>query len=198
MRQERQQQQQRGPRTRKRRRPTLAPNPASAEKTFAAQQVADLSSFASTFNWSPWREGTGRTEEGGEKPDATQLKRWRLKCDMLRVATYYRVTGAHARAHKAKRRAALQARLRAWAKSMKTTGQGGPQAGGKRPPTYSETRPYKKRATAAEMTARRLTAGRRRLGPTAASTEVNKRLRDDMTEIARRCVRQRRDRFGDG
>ena len=52
-------------------------------------------------------------ERDGEL-DATQLKRWRLKCDVLRVATYYRVTGAHARAHKAKRRAALQARLRAW------------------------------------------------------------------------------------
>ena len=84
------------------------------------------------------------------------------------------MTGAHARAHKAKRRAALQARLRAWARSIKSTadtGQAGQHAGGKRQPlTYSEARPYKKRATAAEMTARRLAMGRRRLGPTAAST----------------------------
>ena len=39
--------------------------------------------------------GRTETEDGGEKLDVTQLKRWRLKCDMLRVATYYRVQVQH-------------------------------------------------------------------------------------------------------
>ena len=66
------------------------------------------------------------------------------------------------------------------------------------PGAYSETRVYKQRATQEEVTRRRLRPRRRRLGSTATSTELGKRLRDEMREVAERCQRQRRERFGDG
>ena len=49
--------------------------------------------------WSPWRDGGTQEPEVGEgdgaRSNATnecQLGSWRLKCDLKRVATYYRVT----------------------------------------------------------------------------------------------------------
>ena len=48
-----------------------------------------------------------------------------------------------------------------------------------------EARAYKQRATAEEVARRRQQPRRRRLGPTAASTELGKRMRDDMSEVAR-------------
>ena len=67
------------------------------------------------------------------------------------------------------------------------------------PGSYSEARAYKQRATQEEMTLRRLQPRRRRLGPTATSTDIAKRQRDEMSEIAKTCVEhRRRERFGDG
>ena len=133
---------------------------------------------------------------------------------MKRVATYYRVTGAQANAEARKRSGRTRARFRAWAASVLqervvggTSGQaaaGGQddcQAGRKRPMAagaYSEARAYKKRATQEEVTDRRLRPRRRRLGPTATSTEMDKRMREDMSRVARKCVRERRERSGDG
>ena len=162
------------------------------------------------------RPGGGDEADGGDATavDEVRLRRWRLKCDMKRVATYYRVTGAQANAEARKRSVRTRARFRAWAASVLrervaggTSGQaaaGGQddgQAGRKRPMmagAYSEARAYKKRATQEEVTDRRLRPRRRRLGPTATNTEVGKQMRDDMSRVARQCVRERRERSGDG
>ena len=67
------------------------------------------------------------------------------------------------------------------------------------PGSYSEARAYKQRATQEEMSQRRLRTRQRRLGPTANSTEIGKRQRDEMSEIAKKCARwQHRERYGDG
>jgi len=227
-----------GPR-RSTRRPHAASSDDSEERKFAADQLAKFGNeFAEAYTWSPWREGGARETTEGDEGDAgacaggvdeEQLRRWRLKCDLKRVATYYRVTGAQERAEARGRGARTRARFRAWADSvrrqraMTAQGAGGGGAGTSggagakrsrgctcRPGFsatcatcdgaggYSETRPYKQRATQDEMVSRRLRPRRRKLGPTAACTELGKRLRDNMGVVADRCIRQRRAPFGDG
>ena len=150
-----------------------------------------------------WPHGTGG-----------KLRRWRFKCDLMRVATYYRVTGAQTRVDARKRSARIRARFREWATSVRreraaavrppteTEGGDGQRASRKRPiqaGSYSEARAYKQRATQEEMSRRRLRTRRRRHGPTANSTEIGKRQRDEMSEVARECAKyRRRERFGDG
>ena len=146
--------------------------------------------------------------------DEAQLRDWRFKCDLKRVATYYRVTGAQEKAEARERGTRTRARFRAWAASVLreraanaaqgragANEQDGDRAGRKRPMqpgAYAEARAHKQRATAEEVARRRQRLRRRRLGPTAASTELGKRMRDDMSEVANKCRRQRRERFGDG
>ena len=62
-------------------------------------------------------------------------------------------------------------------------------------PSYREARAYKQRATPDEMERRRLAPKRTRLTNTTQSTELGKRLRDNMEEVGRRCKAERR---GDG
>ena len=106
---------------------------------------------------------------------------------MLRIATYYRVTGAKRRADRRTRRERAKARFRQWAmtvlrdqRQQGTDGdaQQGQRATGKRraegEPSYREARPYKQRATPEEMQRRRLGPKRTRLVNTAQSTEVGK------------------------
>ena len=188
----------------------------SDEKQFQATQLINLVDFATRFKWSPWRDTQPRvtTEEADDSTDMTQLRRWRLKCDLMRVATYYRVTGAQMRVDARKRSARTRTRFREWAASVRreraaaarpsaeTEGGNGQRASRKRPMqtgSYSEARTYKQRATQEEMSQRRLRPRRRRHGPTANSTEIGKRQRDEMSEIARECAKyRRRERFGDG
>ena len=126
-----------------------------------------------------------------QETDKVQLARWRLKCDALRVATYYRVTGAQQRAEERKRSVRTRARFRLWAASVRRQRQAAArvEAGGRKRTMedgYSDTRPYKQRATQEEVTRRRLQPQRRRLGPTATCTELGKRMRDEMSEMAKR------------
>ena len=76
--------------------------------------------------------------------------------------------------------------------------QQGQRATGKRraegEPSYREARPYKQRATPEEMQRKRLGPKRTRLVNTAQSTEIGRRLRENMEEIGRRC----KERRGDG
>ena len=101
-----------------------------------------------------------------------------------------------------KRTARTRARFREWAASVRREraaaarppaeieGEDGQHASRKRPMqagSYSEARAYKlkQRATQEEMSRRRLRTRRRRHGPTANSTEIGKRQRDEMSEVAR-------------
>ena len=142
-----------------------------------------------------------------------QLQRWRLKCDLMRVATFYRVTGAHARAEARMRSGRARARFRKWAASVirereqaalqpMDTAEPDARESRKRampPGRYSETRTNRTRASPDEMDRRRTRARQSRLGTTMSSTEIGKRLRDEMREIAEQCGRHRRERrFGDG
>ena len=155
----------------------------SDEKQFQATQLINLVDFATRFKWSPWRDIQPRvtTEEADDSTDMTQLRRWRLKCDLMRVATYYRVTGAQMRVDARKRSARTRTRFREWAASVRreraaatrpsaeTEGGNGQRASRKRPMqtgSYSEARTYKQRATQEEMSQRRLRTRRRRHGPT--------------------------------
>ena len=152
-----------------------------------------MDDFATRFKWSPWRDVQPRatTEDTDNPTDMTQLRRWRLKCDLMRVATYYRVTGAQTRVDARKRSARIRARFREWATSVRRErtaapaarppaereGEDGQRASRKRarqPGSYSEARAYKQRATQEEMSQRRLRPRRRRHGPTANSTEIGK------------------------
>ena len=168
--------------------------------------------MAASFTWSPWKEGDTRTQhetgqDGTDRDDETQLERWRLRGDMLRIATYYRVTGAKRRAERRTRRERAKARFRQWAmtvlRDQRQQGADGDQQGqretGKRraegEPSYREARPYKQRATHEEMQRRRLGSKRTRLVNTAQSTEIGRRLHENMEEIGRRCKMERR---GDG
>ena len=145
--------------------------------------------------------------------DMAQLQRWRLKCDLMRVATFYRVTGAHARAEARKRKDRVRARFRMWAASVirerahvapqpMDTAEQDERESRKRvmpPGRYSDTRVNRPRASPDEMDRRRTRARQSRLAPTMSSTEIGKRLRDEMHEIAEKCERHRREhRFGDG
>ena len=151
--------------------------------------------------------------DGNTDTSMTQLQRWRLKCDLMRVATYYRVTGAQARVEARKRSARTRARFREWAASVRRErtaavqhpaeregdGQHATRKRAMDPGSYSEARAYKQRATQEEMSQRRLRPRQRRRGPTANSTEIGKRQRDEMSEIAKKCARwRRRERYGDG
>ena len=163
------------------------PADGSAEKQFQMTQLINLDDFATRFTWSPWRETQTRaTTDDTDNTDVTQLRRWRLKCDLMRVATYYRVTGAQARVDARKRSDRIRARFREWAASVRreraatarspaeSEGEDGQRASRKRalqPGSYSEARAYKQRATQEEMSLRRLRPRRRRHGPTANSTE---------------------------
>ena len=127
---------------------------------------------------------------------------------MLRIATYYRVTGAKRRAERRTRRERAKTRFRQWAmtvlRDQRQQGaadgdaQQGQRVTGKRraegEPSYREARPYKQRATPEEMQRKRLGPKRTRLVNTAQSTEIGKRLRENMEEIGRRC----KERRGDG
>ena len=110
-----------GPRTRAhdggQRRPS--PSAISDEKRFADGQLRNFTQFAETYKWSPWQEGGAGTAEAVRDDDSgpaqhtvdeTQLQRWRLKCDLKRVATFYRVTGSQAKAEARKRSARTRAR----------------------------------------------------------------------------------------
>ena len=188
---------------------------ASDEKKFQMTQLRNLLDFATRVTWSPWRETQthATTEDADDNTDMTQLQRWRLKCDLMRVATYYRVTGAQARVEARKRSARIRARFREWAASVRreraaaVQHQAEREGDGQRttrkramdPGSYSEARAYRQRATQEEMSQRRLRTRQRRLGPTANSTEIGKRQRDEMSEIAKKCARwQHRERYGDG
>ena len=98
-----------------------APVDGSGEKQFQMSQLINLVDFATRFTWSPWRETQTRaiTDDTDDNTDATQLRRWRLKCDLMRVATYYRVTGAQARVDARKRSDRIRARFREWAASVR-------------------------------------------------------------------------------
>ena len=184
--------------------------PPSEEKKFVWAKLAQIEQLAASFAWSPWREGdtraqreTDQNETGRE--DETQLERWRLRGDMLRVATYYRVTGAKRRAERRARREWAKARFRQWATTVlrdqrrqgmaDEDAQRGQRTTGKRraegEPSYREARPYRQRATPEEMQRRRLGPKRTRLVSTAQSTELGKRLRENMEEIGRRCKERR-------
>ena len=93
----------------------------SDEKQFQTTQLINLVDFATRFKWSPWRDIQPRatTEEADDSTDMTQLRRWRLKCDLMRVATYYRVTGAQMRVDARKRSARTRTRFREWAASVR-------------------------------------------------------------------------------
>ena len=203
-----QRQQRAGPRTRPRRR---AQNN-SDEKKFADEQLRNFAHVAQNYKWNPWGTKPDKHDaidypDDTTTVDASQLRRWRLKCDMMRVATYYRVTGAQSAADARKRSERVKARFRAWAASVR--GQRAAQetpgpaedsrAGRKRPMegAYNQARTYKRRATQEEMIERRLRPRRRRMGPTATCTELGKRARDEMCDVARECRRERRQRFGD-
>ena len=131
----------------------------SDEKQFQTTQLINLVDFATRFKWSPWRDIQPRvtTEEADDPTDMTQLRRWRLKCDLMRVATYYRVTGAQMRVDARKRSARTRTRFREWAASVRreraaatrpsaeTEGENGQRASRKRPMqtgSYSEARTY--------------------------------------------------------
>ena len=212
-----------GPRTRRGARRNGGPSQQSDERKFADAQLSNFAQVAGGYAWSPWREGSARVQEGSDDEgdddrdgavDEAQLARWKLKCDVMRVATYYRVTGARERAEARGRSAQTRARFRAWAASVvqarrddevaeRPAGQArdGGRAARKRqmaPGAYREGRTNKQRATQEEVARRRLHSRRQRRGSTAADTQVGKRLRDDMCKVATRSVRQRRERFGDG
>ena len=163
-----------------RRRPR--PSDASEENKFAEAKLAQIGQLAAAFTWSPWKEGDTRTQhvqtrqDGTDRDDETQLERWRLRGDMLRIATFYRVTGAKRRAERRTRRERAKTRFRQWAmtvlRDQRQQGadgdaQQGQRTTGKRraegEPSYREARPYKQRATPAEMQRRRLRLRRTRL-----------------------------------
>ena len=183
-----------------RRRPRPAP---SEEKRFADAKLEQIEQVAASFTWNPWRVGDARTQhetgqEETEQDDEAQLRRWRLRGDMLRVATYYRVTGARHRAECRTRRARVKARFQRWAMTVLSDRRQQDQgATGKRraegEPSYREARPYKQRATPEEMQRRRLGASRTRRTNTAQSTEIGKRLRENMEVIGQRCKAARGD-----
>ena len=118
------------------------------------------------------------------------------------------MTGAHERATRRKRTESVKARFRAWAKSVIHEQSMMHMAAspaviphqiqrtrreGDRPSTYRETTATnrKRRATAAEMTERRLRPQRQRMTATATCTELGKRTRDEMTDVAKKCSRMR-------
>ena len=211
-----------GPRTRRARQQS-PPSQPSDERKFADAQLSDFAQTARRYKWNPWRDGNARATEGSddedggdqnEAVDEAQLARWKLKCDVMRVATYYRVTRARERAEARARRAKTRARFREWITSVIQSNrndaateraaqqaQDGSRETRKRhmaPGGYREARANKQRTTQEEVTRRRLQSRRQRRGSTVADTQVGKRLRDDMCEVAMRSVRQRRERFGDG
>ena len=187
----------------------------SEEKQFQVAQLRDFEEYATRNRWSPWRETQAAPAAHPEDADVDveQLQRWRLKCDLMRVATFYRVTGAHARAEARVRSGRARARFRKWAASVirereqaalqpMDTAEPDARESRKRampPGRYSETRTNRTRASPDEMDRRRTRARQPRLAPTMSSTEIGKRLRDEMREIAEQCGRHRRERrFGDG
>ena len=187
----------------------------SEEKQFQITQLGDFDDYATRNKWSPWRETQAAPAAPPEDvdTDTTQLQRWRLKCDLMRIATYYRVTGAHTRAEARKRSNRTRMRIQTWAGSlireraraaqqpMDTEDPGGRESRKRAlpPGQYSDTRTNRPRANPDQMNRRRTQTRQTRLGPTMNSTEIGKRLRDEMHEIAQECgKRRRRDRFGDG
>ena len=205
---------QRHARPRRQQRQQLLAN-TSEEKQFQIAQLRGFEDYATRNKWSPWRETQVAPAEHPEDAmtDTTQLQRWRLKCDLMRVATYYRVTGAHTRAEASKRSTRTRTRFRMWAASvireraraaqqpMDTEDPDGRESRKRTlpPGQYSDTRTNRPRASPDEMNRRRTHTRQTRLGPTMNSTEIGKRLRDEMREIAKECGQNRRqDRFGDG
>ena len=175
--------------------------PPTAEKKFATAQLDNFGkTFAESYKWSPWRENNdARQRPDAPTTDEAQLRRWKLRGDMLRLATYYRVMRLHDKATRRVRREAVQRGLRAWAKRVlrearADTGEMDTEEGArpsrKRKVTYKETRTNKQRTTPEEMTTRRLAYTRRRHGCTASDVQLGKRQRDEMTAVARRCVRR--------
>ena len=200
------------------------PSQQSDERKFVNTQLSNFAQVASRYTWNPWRESPARRQDGSgdedddsqdDAVDEIQLSRWRMKCDVMRVATYYRVTGARERAEARHRSNKTRARFRAWAASViqarrddeaaeraaEQARDGTSREARKRrmePGVYREGRTNKQRATQAEVARRRLQSRRQRRGPTVTDTQVGKRMRDDMCEVATRAIRQRRERFGDG
>ena len=84
-----------GPRTRGGVARNARPSAPSDERKFADARLANFGQVAEDFTWSPWRDANPPRTSADGGDDLDHLRRWRLKCDMLRVATYYRVTGAH-------------------------------------------------------------------------------------------------------
>ena len=189
------------------------------DKAFALKQMATFSDVADQFRWNPWRSqrndeaprraSTRAQRAATQEEDEVMLARWRLRGDLLRIATYYRVTGARRSAETRRRTAAAKTRFKRWAATViaerQRRGEGGSassELGGRDQsldpsvlrPQYKEGRTNKRRATAAEMAERRLASKRARRTNTAQSTEIGKKLRDDMQEIGRRC----KERRGDG
>ena len=133
------------------------PADGSAEKQFQMTQLINLDDFATRFTWSPWRETQTRaTTDDTDNTDVTQLRRWRLKCDLMRVATYYRVTGAQARVDARKRSARIRARFREWAASVRRE-----RAATARPPAESEGEDGQRASRKTSPAARLLLGGTR-------------------------------------
>jgi hypothetical protein len=176
------------------------------DKQFALERVAELDDMAEGFTWSPWRD-RNMTRPDRERGDScrAQLARWRLRGDLLRLATYYRVTGSHERARTRQRRDTLRSRARAWMRSaLEELRRPEPPAPASaehrwemrernvRPHAYIEVRQYRERASAEQLTHKRLVSRKRKKMATAQTTEMGKRMRDAMATVADRCKRQRR------
>ena len=199
----------------------------SVEKKFANERLNDVERFAEGYKWSPWRDDSqriaidGNHDEAVQRVDETLLTQWRMKSSLMRLATYYRVTGAHERAMRRRRTENTKTRFRAWAISVlnerRMTRTNGDTATTSQQLNTSQqvrrTQPQrhrpsaqhatantdrKRRATAAQMAERRLQPQRRRRMPTATCTELGKRMRDEMNDVANECMRIRRLRHGDG
>ena len=62
-----------------------------------------MEQIASAYTWSPWKPGDARAQQHATQApelhgdeDEIQLTRWQLRCDLLRIATFYRETGRKA------------------------------------------------------------------------------------------------------
>ena len=100
----------------------------SMERVFAQQQLHDFDKVAHEFQWNPWRtrkeeqdaarESTHAQKRRANTENETMTAQWRLRCDLLRVATYYRVTGSQRKAERRRRAGAAKDRFRRWAATV--------------------------------------------------------------------------------
>ena len=98
------------------------------DKAFALKQMVTFSDVADQFRWNPWRSqrndeaprraSTRAQRAATQEEDEVMLARWRLRGDLLRIATYYRVTGARRSAETRRRTAAAKTRFKRWAATV--------------------------------------------------------------------------------